>query len=136
MSGAALAMQGAIDGLLRNDTGVNALAGARVYDLVPPDTAFPYIAFGNSQHLQQDSTCITGAEVFQDVHVWTRSIGGYADCKRLCDAVIAALHGVTATKNGLSFEIEHRTTNTFRDGDGLTAHGALSFRAEIYEFNE
>ena len=135
MSSAELALQGAINFILRNDGGVAALVEVRVYDPVPDGAAFPYISFGPSQDVRQDADCFSGLEVFQQVDVWSRS-RGFAECKRIEAAVIAALHGVEATKDGLRFDIEHRTTNTFRDGDGLTAHGALSFRAEIYEFNE
>jgi hypothetical protein len=125
-----LALQDAVVAALRTDESVSALVGPRVYDRVPSGAVRPYISIGPSQATQDDATCIEGMEVFQQVDVWS-SQPGYAECKTIAAAVKTALHRLEIEKSGVTFEIEHRFTNTFRDADGLTSHSVLSFRALI-----
>lgn len=132
-----LALQGAITALLKSDTDAaaalrNSDGTFRIHDRVPgKDSPFAFVSFGPSQVTQQDADCMYGYEAFQQVDIWSRE-PGFTEAKRLSDLVRAAVHDKTATQDGLTFDIEHRFTTTQRDGDGLTSHGILSFRAEIY----
>lgn len=125
-----LALQRAITGTLNADIGLQAVIALRVYDDVPPTAVYPYVSFGPSQITPQDAECITGFEVFLQIDVWSRELG-FEECKAISELVRVALHLLTATQDALTFEIEHRFTNTNRDPDGITNHGVLSFRAEI-----
>lgn len=125
-----LALQRAIVTILNADADVKALIDLRVFDDVPPNVDFPYVSFGPSQDTSDDADCITGYEVFQQIDVWSRELG-FDECKTVSHAVRKALHLTTITQDGMTFEIEHRFTNTNRDPDGLTSHGVLSFRALI-----
>lgn len=130
MSDPALAFQDAIIALLRADAAVAALVGSKIYDRVPPAVEKPYVSLGPAQQTQEDFDCVNGAEIFQQVDCWSAK-PGYAEAKGLAHAVRQALHNVTVTQSGVTFEIEHRFSNVFRDADGLTSHGVLSFRALI-----
>lgn len=126
-----LALQRAITGLLNSDADVKALIGLRVYDDVPPTDEFPYASFGPSQINSQDADCLTGFEVFLQIDIWSRELG-FEEAKAVSEAVRKSLHNSAVTQDGLTFDIEHRFTNTNRDPDGVTNHAVLSFRAEIY----
>ncbi len=142
MTDAAFALQSAIVTALKTVPDLTAYLGgesaaspSRVYDAVPATARFPYVSIGPAQVNRQDATCILGREVFQQVDVWSRE-PGFTQAKRIGGLIEDALHNLEASSGGLRFDIEHRFTSYLRDGDGLTSHGALSFRAEIYEFNE
>lgn len=125
-----LALQRAIVTRLKADDDVKALVDLKIYDDVPPAAQMPYVSFGSSQKISQDAECIIGDECFQQVDVWTREPGS-ATNKAIAGIIKAALHQVTTTQDGLTFEINHVTTIHSRDPDGVTSHGVLSFRAEI-----
>lgn len=126
-----LELQGAIFAALQVNAAVTALVGTRIYDRVPDDRVFPYVSFGPIDSIEDDVECITGFEIAQQMDVWSRQVG-YPECKRIVDAVRGALHDVDLTlpSNGLVY-FQCRQTRIFRDPDGLTSHGALSFEASI-----
>lgn len=128
-----LELQGAIVGRLRGDPGMTALVQGRVFDIVPLDAVFPYVSYGPSDTLSDDAECITGLDLSLQIDVWSREVG-YPECKRIADAVRAALHGAETAlalpTNALAL-IEHRQTRTFRDPDGLTSHAAVTFNAFV-----
>jgi hypothetical protein len=130
-----LELQGAIVSRLKADAGVTALVSDRVYDRVPEFPQFPYISYGPADTLSLDSECITGFSISVLIDVWSREVG-YPECKRINNAVREALHDVDMELpvNALVF-IQHRTTRTFRDPDGLTNHGSLLFEASIEKGN-
>ena len=130
MSSQTLAMQGAIVDALKAYAPLNQILQKRVYDRVPEGVALPYISIGPSQLTQDDFDCTDGAEVFQQVDVWSKE-PGYTECKKIGALVRQALHRLTVTRDGFTFQIEHRFTTEQRDGDGITSHGVLSFRALI-----
>lgn len=132
MTDVSLAMQGAIVTLLKASAPLAALlgAGTRIHDKVPLAAALPYISIGPAQVTSDDADCIDGAEVFQQVDVWSTE-PGFMQCKTIAGQVREILHRAQATGDGLAFEIEHRFTTYLRDGDGLTSHAVLSFRSLI-----
>lgn len=131
MSLPSLALQAAIVQALKNTSGVAALVGERVYDRVPEGARYPYISLGPEQALQDDAECVEGYEIFQQIDVWSAE-PGFPETKRICAAVHAALHEADLAVAGFTcHEITHETTNTLRDADGLTSHGAMTFRALI-----
>lgn len=130
MSSQTLAMQGAIVDALKADAALNAVLQKRVFDRVPENVALPYISIGPAQMTEDDADCMDGAEVFQQVDVWSKE-PGYTECKKIGGLVRKALHRLTVTRDGFTFQIEHRFTTEQRDGDGITSHGILSFRALI-----
>lgn len=134
MASAALELQGAIVAALKADTGVSGIVGDRVFDYVPRSSGsvtaeFPFVAIADFQELTEDADCIPGAEIFVTIDVWSRAIGK-PEAHRLASAVKAALTDLTLTDFALVM-LEHDSTRTLTDPDGLTTHAVLTFRAFV-----
>ena len=130
-----LELQGAIVQCLLADPEVIALVADRIYDRVPEMPAFPYITYGPSDSVPNGAECIDSLLVTVQIDVWSRNVG-YPECKRINDAVRSALlkADLTLTVNALAY-FNHAITRTFRDPDGLTNHGAVTFEAAIEKGN-
>ena len=131
MASAELELQGAIVARLRADATVASLVNGRIYDSVPANPVFPYVTIGPIDSNEDDADCITSMDVAQQIDCWSRATG-FPECKKVVDAVRAALHdySLDLATNALVF-FEHRTTRITRDPDGITSHGILGFEASI-----
>jgi len=131
MANVELELQGAIVARLKADAIVASLINGRIYDSVPVGAAFPYVSIGPVDSNEDDADCITGLEVAQQIDCWSRATG-FPECKKLVDAVRAALHGYEPdlASNAVVF-FEHRSSRITRDPDGITSHGILGFEAAI-----
>lgn len=124
-------LQGQIVTLLKADTDLASLIGGRIYDRVPESPTFPYVSFGPSDEISDDADCIDGFEVTMQLDVWSRAVG-FPECRKIVDAVRKALpeDGITLADNAL-VTFNHRISRVFRDPDGLTSHGAMTFEAFV-----
>lgn len=124
-------LQGQIVTLLKASPELTALIGGRVYDRVPESPTFPYVSFGPSDEISDDADCIDGFEVTMQLDVWSRAVG-FPECRRIVDAIRKALpeDGITMADNAL-VTFNHRISRVFRDQDGLTSHGAITFEAFV-----
>ena len=124
-------LQGRIVALLKASSDLSALIGGRVYDRVPEGVQFPYVSFGPSDEISDDADCIDGFEVTMQLDVWSRAVG-FPECRRIVDAVRKALpeDGILLADNAL-VTFSHRISRVFRDPDGLTSHGAMTFEAFV-----
>lgn len=131
MANVELELQGAIVARLKADATVASLINGRIYDSVSAGATFPYVSIGPVDSNQDDADCITGLEVAQQIDCWSRATG-FPECKRLVDAVRAALHDYSfdLATNAVVF-FEHRSSRITRDPDGLTSHGILGFEGVI-----
>lgn len=125
-----LVLQGHICQTLKADPGVTALISGRVYDLPPPDPAFPYVTVDVTVASEDFvSECFTDWEVDTQVHVWSRQ-PGYVEARRIaaaCDAALAERHPTfTGFRMGWFAPVGQSWS---RDTDGLTSHGVLDYRA-------
>lgn len=128
MSDPSLELQAAIVGILKSNSGVQAVVGQRVYDEVPNNPTFPYISLGDNQVLPDKADCIDGTEIFWQIDGWARD-PTFPVTKRISKAVVAALDDQAVTVDGYSVVVcELNTTNYLRDPDGITRHVAISFR--------
>lgn len=76
MTGAALALQKVILAWLQAAPLLGAKLGSQgIYDHVPPDAAFPYLSFGQSQVYAWDTDSGTGEEHSIVLYIWARSTG-------------------------------------------------------------
>lgn len=114
-----------------------ALVGDRVYDHVPRDTggaltaAFPFVNVADFQEITDDADCISGAEIVVTIEAWSRAVG-FPEVHRIASAVKAALHNADIELDDAALvALEHGTTRTLRDPDGLTSHAILEFRALV-----
>ena len=111
--------------------GVKSLIGdpARIFDHVPPESAFPYLVIGESTSAPFDAKTLDGMESTLTLHDWSR-YRGLREIKDIMAAVSNALDQQTLSLAGhtlilLRFEF----ATTFLDSDGLTRHGVQRFRA-------
>lgn len=129
-------LQKLIYDVLIADADVMAQADA-IYDAVPPDpwggAHNGYVSFGPSDVIDDDAECITGGQHTFQIDCWSRQVGS-PHCKRLVDAVSAALHEqpLTLTDNAL-VEIYITLRQVLRDPDGLTTHGIIQVTALVEE---
>ena len=124
-------LQGQIVTLLKASPELTALIGGRIYDRVLESPTFPYVSFGPSDEVSDDADCIDGFEVTMQLDVWSRAVG-FPECRRIVDAVRKALpeDGILLADNAL-VTFNHRISRIFRDQDGLTSHGAMTFEAFV-----
>lgn len=131
-------LQKAIFSTLRDDaTVIAALNGeARIYDRVPPlastaaaknGAAFPYVTVGDDQIVDDSTTCGEAYELFATVHIWSRDVGKVAS-KLLASAIRAALDAPLVIEGFDVIVHEFSDARFFREPDGLTEHGVLTFR--------
>ena len=135
MSSAQFDLQKAIFDALKASAFVMALVDG-VYDSVPSGafkTKNAYISFGASDVVDDDADCILGGEHTLQLDIWSRNVGA-APCKKIVDAVKAALHEVPLTLAETAL-VELRCTlrRVFLDPDGVTYHGVVQLAASIEE---
>jgi hypothetical protein len=128
MSDPSLNLQAAIVSRLKNDAGVTAVVGQRIYDEVPANPTFPYISIGDNQVLPDDADCIDGTEIFWQLDGWARD-PHFPTVKQISQAVVAAMHNLPLTITGYNNIIcELNTVNYLHDPDGITRHVAINIR--------
>ncbi|WP_454914985.1 DUF3168 domain-containing protein [Xanthobacter sediminis] len=123
-------LQVALHDALRADAAVAALVGGRIYDAVPADAVFPYVAIGEAQTVDDGAACLDAAECFVTLHVWSR-VKGAVEARRITSAVAAALDDAAfdLSPDHVLVEIASTGARTFLDPDGLTTHGVVTIRA-------
>ncbi len=108
------------------------VAGGRVYDRVPESAAFPYVTIGDEQVLDAGNTCADGWDVYSDVHVWSRpDAGSKGEVKAIMSAAVRAVRAIEALPGFVVQSIELHSSVVARDPDGITEHGALTFRTLV-----
>lgn len=129
-------IQQLVESTLKDNAGVSAIVGGRIYDGAPPakNRTYPDITFGPSDYTPDDADCIVGREETLQLDCWTRDHGRKAQCKRLVDAVKSALHeaNLSLAVNAL-VSIRVVLVRVMDDPDGLTAHGVVQVTALIEE---
>lgn len=128
-------LQRAIVTKLKASTDLQALISnpIRLFQDVPPPSTltFPYVTIGISQRLPDLAECLDGAEIFTDLHIFSRS-PGYENVKRVGATLIDELHNANLTLG------EHRCVlielsdeRYFVETDNTTKHGVVTFRALV-----
>lgn len=135
--GADLDLQRAIVTKLKASSDLQALISnpIRLFQDVPPGPTFPYVVLGPSQRLPDLAECIDGAEIFSDLHVFSRG-AGYEQAKRIGATLIDVLHYATLSLGEhRCLLIELSDERYFVDPDNLTKHGVVTFRALVEPVN-
>lgn len=137
--GADLDLQRAIVTRLKASTALQALIAnpIRLFQDVPPPSTldFPYVTIGASQRLPDLAECIDGAEVFTDLHIFSRG-AGYEQVKRIGATLIDELHDATLSlSEHRCLLIELSDERYFIDPDNLTKHGVVTFRSLVEPLN-
>lgn len=127
-----LALQGAIYQTLAADTAVVAAVAGRIFDQWPAADlpAFPYIVIGEVQITADKADCIDGSRCDIDLHVWSREKGS-VEAKTIVGAIRGALDeaDLDLSPDHHLIEILFDSSRVFRDEDGATSHGVITFRA-------
>jgi hypothetical protein len=131
MSDVSLMMQAAVIAALKDDTDLTAEISERIYDSVPSSAQFPYVTFRVPIVVDDSADCITGSEVFFDIHIWSRATG-WPEASRIAGIVRASLDEAefNVTDHNL-INLHFRDFRRLDDPDGKTNHGVVSFRALI-----
>lgn len=127
-------LQTLIYNLLVADAGVHAICADRIYDLPPKAAVYPYVSFGPSDVLDDDSDCINGEIEVIQLDCWSTAQDGFREVKLLGAAVKNALHktGADLATHGLS-SLRVTMVLYLRDPDGRTSHGVVQVSAIVEE---
>jgi len=129
MSGISFALQQAIFATLSASSDLQTLIGNRLFDYVPPDSAFPYVVLGDGAESDWSTSTEDGTEHSIQIDVWSRE-PGHKEAKQIADVIRAALNNSSLTVSGATLiDIRHLTTDFSREPDGQTFRARLSLRA-------
>jgi hypothetical protein len=129
MSSISFSLQQAIFAALSISSDLQALIGNRLFDYVPPDSAFPYVVLGDGSESDWSTATEDGTEHAIQIDVWSRE-PGHKEAKQIADAVRAILNNATLTVTGATLvDIRHLDTGFSRESDGQTFRARLAFRA-------
>lgn len=124
-------LQAAIFERLHANSDIVALVGSRIFDRVPADAQLPYVQFSKSSSARDHMSCVRSWTLYPDIDVWSSDVG-FAEVKRIMDAVAECIDGAALVLETmrLAMIIEYKT-DVFRDADGLTSHGVVTFKAIV-----
>ena len=105
-----------------------------VLDHAGPDQEYPFVTLGEitAEQLDHLANEATGLDVF--VHVWSRQ-PGMKEIQQIMTAAAAAVHRRTftlATAGNQCVSARWQFSQTLRDADGVTRHGVMRFRVELF----
>jgi hypothetical protein len=100
-----------------------------VYDQPPQGEAFPYVVIGEDDAADFDDDRATGFDVEMMIHAWGRAHRGRQEVKAIQADIYRLLHRQPLAVTGAdTVDTIVAFTETFRDADGLTYHGAQRVR--------
>lgn len=121
------AAQQAIVATLANDAKVQSLIGSRVYDHVPQDAAFPYLAFGPAHVAPKDTKEHSGFEHIVTLNIWSQYRGG-KETREIFQAMYDALHRANLSAAGEEFiSCGFHSADFSAEKDGMTYFAATRF---------
>lgn len=121
-----LQLQKAIYDKLKTD-----LNPIQVYDNVPQNASFPYVAIGEDTAIEWETDEVKGTESTLTIHIWSRQ-KSRVQTKTIMGQVYTALSRASLTLTaGTLVTIDFEFGETLLDADGETRHGIMRFRALI-----
>jgi hypothetical protein len=130
MTIANVALRAAIHDALTSDTALSAaLGGARIYDEVPRNAAFPYVTLGETRLLDSSGDGGTTQEHQLTLHAWSRK-GGHREAHVIAGALLQALDDAPLDVEGQRLvNLRFSVADIRRESDGRTYHALVRFRA-------
>ena len=111
------------------DEAGNAITG--VFDDVPEGTAYPYITIGDDTATNISAKGLDMHEHTLNIHIWSQ-YRGRRDIKVIMKQVHDILHDSSLTVSGGSMvNMRQEFQTTLLEGDGITRHGVIRFRAVV-----
>jgi hypothetical protein len=105
------------------------LGAARVYDVPPNDTPYPYVTIGQSSSRDWSTGVEEGAEHLITFHIWSEK-AGRKETYSIAAAIRTALHDAALTLDGHRLvNLRHEFTEARRTNDGHLHHGLTRYRA-------
>ena len=102
-----------------------------VFDDVPQGTAYPYVVVGEETAIDVSSKDKDIFEHTLTIHVWSQ-YRGRRDIKVIMKQVHDILHESSLTVSGGSMvNMRQEFQTTLLEGDGITRHGVIRFRAVV-----
>lgn len=128
MSDPAAKLQNAIFSALAASGPLAAMIGDRVYDEVPPGSAFPYVTISDAQVIDDGDSCEPDQfEIFADLHIWSRTVG-LMEAKEISGLIRSVLLPIENVEDWHVPVVDFRGTRHGFDPDGLTAHSIVTIR--------
>jgi|TARA_R100000455_G_C6273261_1_gene130649 hypothetical protein len=119
----------ALNGGSITDASGSAITG--VFDDVPTDTAYPYIRIGEETLADNSSKDKDIFEHTLTIHIWSQYRGN-RDIKDIMKQVHDLLHDSSLSVSGASMvNMRQEFHTTLIEGDGITRHGVMRFRAVV-----
>lgn len=117
--------------LIDNPLLVEALGGAKIYDRVPEDVSFPYVAFANLSTRDRSTATESGYECRITLNVWSRH-SGKREVFDILHLLRLSLEGQNlALANYALVNLREEFSDVSQDRDRLTFRGTIRFRAFI-----
>lgn len=104
-----------------------------VYDDALEGTAFPYVTIGDVTEVPFDVFAKNGHEQTLTIHVWSQK-SGFKEAFQIQGAMDTLLNGYAlVVDNHTTVMLQHDGTTSLRDGDGVTRHLAIRYRAIVQD---
>lgn len=102
-----------------------------VFDDVPTNTAYPYVKIGEETLSDNSSKDKDIFEHTLTIHIWSQYRGN-RDIKDIMKQVHDVLHDSSLSVTGASMvNMRQEFHTTLIEGDGITRHGVMRFRAVV-----
>lgn len=123
-------LQAAIYTALTNSGALADLVSSRIYDNVPQETVYPYVAIGDDTINDGGSHTAFGHETTVTIHAWSQ-YAGRKEVKQIMEAIYDLLHqgeGNLSLSGHRVILCRREFAETLIDPDGRTHHGISRFR--------
>ena len=102
-----------------------------VFDDVPQNASYPYIALGEETAVDFSVKDIQGGDLTVNIHVWSQYKGS-KETKQIMDKIHDLLHNINLSVTGFNLiNLRFEFSDIMRDPDGITRHGVMRFLAII-----
>ena len=102
-----------------------------VFDDVPQNASYPYIALGEETAVDFSVKDIQGGDLTVNIHVWSQYKGS-KETKQIMDKIHDLLHNINLSVTGFNLiNLRFEFSDIMRDPDGITRHRVMRFRAII-----
>jgi|TARA_R100000084_G_C4652569_1_gene150756 hypothetical protein len=122
-------LQTAVYSALSGDSNLTSTLGASVFDEVPDQSSFPFVALGEETVVPYDTFDLDGASHTLNIHIWSQYKGA-KQTKQIMDRIHTLLHDSSLSVSGFNLiRMQFEFSDIMRDPDGVTRHGVMRFRA-------
>tara|TARA_Y100001963_G_C6759998_1_gene438978 strand:+ start:684 stop:1085 length:402 start_codon:yes stop_codon:yes gene_type:complete len=126
----AFALQEALYSRLNGDSTLGGLITG-VFDGVPDDSTLPIVVLGEGTSTDDGSKTLDARDYVFNIDVWS-AYRGMKQTKNIMKQIYALLHEFSLSVSGANLiDLRCEFTTQVLEGDGVTRHGIMRFRAFI-----